>query len=175
MTCAKQETPQRLSAADLIVEELPDELMVYDPDRNKAFCLNQTAAFVWKHADGTKTVDEIAAVMTKELAKPVTAEMVQFALDVLAKDGLLEASETGPAIPAGVTRRELLQKFGVGAMALPAVSVLFVSPMKAHASSAAAGSDPVDPPSYPNPQGTDSSLPNQHHNGGFWQWLENLF
>lgn len=171
----KYGTPQRLNAANLIVEELPDELMVYDPGRNKAFCLNQTAAFVWKHADGTKSVDDIATLMTKELAKPVTAEMVQFALDVLAKDGLLEAPEATPATPVGVTRRELLQKFGVAAMALPAVTVLLVSPLKAHASSAATGSDPVDPPSYPDPSDTDGgSLPYKHH-GGFWQWLESLF
>lgn len=101
----KEDRPQRLNSAQLIVEEIHDETMVYDPARNKAFCLNQTAAFVWKHSDGKKTIAEIAEMMAKEISRPVNVEVVWYALDILAKDGLLAPSEKLPTIPAGVTRR----------------------------------------------------------------------
>ena len=34
---------------ELVVEELPDETLVYDLKRHKARCLNRTAALVWQH------------------------------------------------------------------------------------------------------------------------------
>jgi hypothetical protein len=155
-------TPQRLQTDGLILEEVRDELLVYDPQRNKAFCLNQTAARVWKHSDGKTPVSEIARRIEGELGKPVTEPMVWFALDVLAKDGLLAPSTFLP--PPGMSRRHLLQKMGMGAMALPAVTVLFVSPAKAHASSR-----------MPETDANANTPLKPQHSGGFWQWLEDLF
>lgn len=135
MISTNEDRPQRLESAQLIVEELHDETMIYDPARNKAFCLNQTAAYVWKHSDGKKTVAEIAEMMATEVSRPVSDQVVWYALDILAKDGLLAPSETLPTIPAGVTRRALMQKLGMGAVAaVPLVTVLMASPTKAHAS-----------------------------------------
>ena len=31
---------------DLVIQELPDELLIYDLSRNKALCLNQTAKLI---------------------------------------------------------------------------------------------------------------------------------
>ena len=42
----------------LLVEELPDEVLVYDLDREKAHCLNRTAALIWNHCDGRTTVED---------------------------------------------------------------------------------------------------------------------
>lgn len=135
MIYTKEDRPERLQSAKLIVEELLDELMVYDPARNKAFCLNQTAAYVWKHADGKTTVNGIAAMMAQELGKPVNEQVVWYALDLLAKDGLLAPVGVQPPVPAGVTRRALLQTLGMGAAAaVPLVTVLTIAPSKAHAS-----------------------------------------
>lgn len=167
MTCLNEETPRRLTIANLTIEELPDELMIYDPNRNKAFCLNQTAAFVWKHADGSRTVDEIADLMSKQMSKPVTREMIEFSLNILAKDGLLDAPAASMPIAPGLTRRSVLQKFGLGALALPAVTVLLVSPARAHASAATSTS--------PHPESNTPLTSTHHHHHGFWDWLENLF
>ncbi len=41
---------------ELIIQELPEELLVYDLARHKAHCLNKTSAFIWKHCDGETTV-----------------------------------------------------------------------------------------------------------------------
>jgi len=141
MIYTNESRPQRLESAHLVVEELQDELMVYDTARNKAFCLNQTAAYVWQHSDGKTPIAEIAERMAKDLSKPVNDQVVWYALDVLGKDGLLAQAENLPAVPAGVTRRALLQRLGVGAAAaVPLVTVLMVSPAKAHASSGGSGS-----------------------------------
>jgi hypothetical protein len=165
MIPTKKECPLRLQSQKLIVEELPDELMIVDPERNKAFCLNGTASFVWKQADGKTPVAEITKRLAQHLDKPADEVVVRFALDVLLKDGLLDSDPIEPPVASGVTRRHLLQKMGVGAMALPVVTVLMVSPARAHASSA------------PPPTATQNipQSASQQHPGGFWKWLEDLF
>ena len=168
MIQARESKPQRLQSKDLILEELRDELMIYDPQRNKAFCLNLTASFVWKHSDGKTTVAEIAKLMEQQLDKPATEQMVWFALDMLSKDGLLAASTIVPEAVADASRRKLLQKIGVGAIALPVVTVLLVSPAKAHASSTEPSMPTSNTPSLSGPAMSNS-------NGGFWKWLEDLF
>ncbi len=158
-----QEKPRRLESDKLILEQLPDELMIFDPDRNKAFCLNPTAAFVWRHCDGKTTVAQMTDLLREHWNKPADEEVIWFALDLLAQDGLLAPSTALPA-GAGVTRRELLQKMGTGAaMAVPLVTVLFVHPAEAHASS----TPPNTPPS--------SQLSGPKSHGGFWDWLEKFF
>lgn len=136
MVWPEEYRPLRLSSDNLIQEELPDELMIYDSERNKAFCLNQAAAFVWNHSDGTKTVMEIAQLMGQRLGKPMNEQVVRYALDILSKDGLLSPSTSLPASSSRVTRRELLRKLGAGAAtAVPLITVLLVSPTQSHASS----------------------------------------
>ena len=68
---------------DLVVQEMPDEILVYDLTRHKAHCLNQTAAFVWNHCDGLTTAAGIAGLMEKEWDKPVGEDVVWIALDQL--------------------------------------------------------------------------------------------
>jgi hypothetical protein len=50
----------RARADGLIVKELTDEVLVYDIQRDKAHCLNLTAAAVWKQCDGRATIPESA-------------------------------------------------------------------------------------------------------------------
>ena len=51
---------------ELIIREMPDEVLVYDMDRQKAHCLNHTSAFIWKHCDGKRTVKEMALLFERE-------------------------------------------------------------------------------------------------------------
>ncbi len=37
---------------DVVVQELPDEVLIYDLKSNKAMCLNEISAFVWHNCDG---------------------------------------------------------------------------------------------------------------------------
>jgi Coenzyme PQQ synthesis protein D (PqqD) len=135
--------PKGLNRDQLIVQELGAELMIYDQKRNQAFCLNQKAALVFQYCDGKTTVAGIAARLTQTLGEPVGEKVIQFALQGLSQDGLLEPSDIPPIVTAGMTRREVMQKIGVrAAVALPLVTALMIATPKAHAS----GKSSVPPP-----------------------------
>src|SRR5262249_39891450 len=36
----------------LLVHDLPDEVLVYDTERHEAYCLNRSAALIWRQYDG---------------------------------------------------------------------------------------------------------------------------
>jgi hypothetical protein len=135
------------------LDQLQHELMIYDPEQNKAFCLNHTAAFVWNRADGKTTVAEMAKSLGQHSDRPMheNEKLVGFALEVLAKNGLLVSSTVVPPATLGLTRPGMLRQLGVGAMAVPAVTALFVSPAKAHASSARSSIPSSDLPSTTAP------------------------
>lgn len=113
---------------NVVVQEMPEETLVYDLQANKAFCLNQTAALVWKNCTGTKTVAEIAEIVGKETKSSVSDEFVWLAIDQLNKDNLLEnKTETPTFMTTGVSRRDAMRRIGLAtAVALPLVAALSV-------------------------------------------------
>jgi hypothetical protein len=44
-----------------------DETLLYDPERETAFSLNNSATMVWKLCDGSRTVSDIADAIASEL------------------------------------------------------------------------------------------------------------
>ena len=117
----------------LVIEQMPDEVLVYDLDRHKAHCLNSTAAFVWQHCDGKSTVSNIARRMEKEFNAKVGDDLVLLALDQLGKDHLLEKRIALPAAMVNVSRRQVMRKIGLAtAVALPVV-ISIMSPTAANA------------------------------------------
>jgi hypothetical protein len=118
----------RARGAGLVVRDLADEVVVYDKERHQAHCLNRTAAFVFRHADGRRTASDIALL----LGPGADDELVCVALDQLAAAGLLE---TDPAPVASVpSRRKVMRHLGLGAAVLaPAIASLLV-PTPAEAS-----------------------------------------
>src|SRR5436853_424469 len=116
-TRANQILP-RARTKELIVREMPEEVLVYDTDREKAHCLNQTSAFVWKHCDGKTTVKEMAALFEKEFATLIDEDVVWLALNQLRRLRLLE--EGGGTIGMmKVSRRDLVRKYLPAALVLP--------------------------------------------------------
>jgi len=114
----------------LLVRELPDELLVYDNERHRAHCLNRTAAQVFRHADGSRTLPDLALLLAPR-ADPAEGEAaVQMALAELDEAGLLDGE------PTGLSRRELVRRVGIGAaILLPAVaSIVAPTPAEAAAS-----------------------------------------
>ena len=49
---------------DVVVEELDNELILFDSKGGHAFHLNPTALAVWKHCDGRSTTRQIAEAFT---------------------------------------------------------------------------------------------------------------
>lgn len=121
----------RVRQTGLIIEELPDEVLVYDLDRNKALCLNHTAATVWKHCDGKTTPNRMAHFVEKELDITVGDEVVSLALDRLAKSHLLTGNSR-MHLPK-VSRRQLVRGLGVAA-AVPIITMILVPTARAQGS-----------------------------------------
>jgi hypothetical protein len=130
----------------LIVQELPDEVLVYDAASDKAHCLNQTAALVWKHCDGQTDVAEIAKLVGEELHASVKNEFVWLALDQLEKEALLEKETEFSLQTMGISRREVIKRIGLASVvALPIVTSL-LNPMSAKAGTCAQPCTPVSIP-----------------------------
>jgi hypothetical protein len=105
----------------LIVKELPDELLIYDLKRDKAHCLNETAALVWKNCDGHQTVEQLRELMEDNAGSPVPEEMVWLALDQLETFSLLDEAALKPGQFAGMNRRDMVRRVGMAAIALPVI------------------------------------------------------
>jgi|SRR5215471_13177086 len=120
---------------EILVQTLPDELLVYDLKRHKAHCLNRTAAFIWQHCDGQRSVSEIAGLMEKEWNTPVNEDAVWYGLNRLSKANLLQESITLPQEKAGISRRSAVRRLGVGALLTLPVVMSIVSPTMAAAAS----------------------------------------
>jgi hypothetical protein len=137
---------------DLSIQQVGEEILIYDERRHQAFCLNRTSAAVWTHCDGTQTAAQIANALCTELAQPVTEEIVGFALAQLEEKGLVEPSNELPAEAklaalGHLSRRSMMAKAGAGAVVmLPAIAAI-LAPKPADASSAGgvvSSPDPLD-------------------------------
>jgi hypothetical protein len=110
---------------DLVVQELPDEVMVYDLKRHKAHCLNHTAAFIWQHCDGQTSTAELASLLQQEAGAPVDEEVVWYTLDKLKKAELLEGNLAVP-VKDSMSRRKMIRR--LGAMLVIPTVVSLVAP-----------------------------------------------
>lgn len=110
---------------DIVIQELLGEVLIYDLKIDKAFCLNETSARIWKLCDGTKSVSEIAKLMCDKTDSSITEDLVWLALDQLKKENLLSNSTEIHSKFKGVSRREVIKKIGLASMiALPVISSL---------------------------------------------------
>lgn len=118
----------------LVVKELPDETLIYDLETDEAHCLNQTATWVWKNCDGNHTVGELADELGAKNHTDVSEDVIWLAMDQLEKFNLLVARPVAPFQLGGMTRRELVRRIGIGAIALPLIVSIAAPPASAQAS-----------------------------------------
>jgi hypothetical protein len=98
---------------ELLVEELGDELLVYDQRNDQVHCLGPDSRRVWRACDGTTSVDQLDSALNLD------SGLVVRALDELEACGLLEADEADR-----VTRREAgkrLAEIGAAAAVAPLI------------------------------------------------------
>ena len=129
----------------LIVKEVDGETLVYDLTTDKAHCLNETAARVWKNCDGSNSVSEISKALSVELNTNVKDEVVWLALDQLEKFKLLEEAPAKPASLAGMTRRQMVARLGIAAVALPSIMSIVSPTAQAQGSVFAPGTCCINP------------------------------
>lgn len=117
----------------LVIQELPDEVLVYDLDRDRAHCLNRTAAFVWQRCNGRNTTAQIARTLGRQFDCAVDEKIVWLALDQLGKNHLLDRQPSPPPALMGMNRRAMVRALGLAAIvAIPAVTSI-VAPTPAQA------------------------------------------
>lgn len=134
----KNQVVPKARKENLVVQELDSEVLIYDLNTNKAFCLNETSTLIWQACNEGKTVAEISKSISKKLNSPVNEDLVWLALDQLKKENLIENKEEIVVDFGGMSRREVIRKVGLATVvALPLVSSL-VAPLAIHAVSAAA-------------------------------------
>ncbi len=64
----------------LLIHEVDGELVIYDRDSKEAHRLSPSAALVWKHMDGTKSVSDLAELVSRELDVTEGEDMVLSAI-----------------------------------------------------------------------------------------------
>lgn len=108
---------------DIVVQELGNELLVYDLKNNRAVSLNETSALVWQLSTGDKTFAEISKIVGEKTKTPKSEELVWLALGLLKRENLLADETKIPNYFQGATRREIIKKIGlVSATMLPVIS-----------------------------------------------------
>lgn len=128
---------------EVVVEELPDETLVYDLKRHRAHCLNPTSALVWQNCDGRTTMAEAAGILEDKLGVPRGDEMVRLALYQLQKAKLLEEGVNFQREPARFARREVVRKLvmvGGASILLPLITSI-KAPLAAQAGSTTTATD----------------------------------
>jgi hypothetical protein len=116
---------------NLVVQELPAELLVYDLQRNQAICLNQTARLILEQCDGKTTVEEAIRKINRHTNANLSEEIFWVGLGQLKKNRLLDESYF--EIPK-VSRRDLMRSGISLTLALPLVTSL-IAPSAVNAQS----------------------------------------
>lgn len=112
---------------ELFVEQMDEELLVYDARHFRAHRLNPTAAWMWRHCDGQRTVAEATQLLSDELRQPVDEELVWLSLESLDKAHLLSTPLRRPSGATDDSRRAMFQKLAVAGglmLLLPAITPL---------------------------------------------------
>jgi hypothetical protein len=108
----------------IITKDVDGEVLVYDLVRDKAHCLNETAAAVWKLCDGRMSVSEISLSVSKSLGISVGEVVVQLALKQLSGNHLLAEGYEVASLPVNSSRRALVRRLGIGVALLPLITSL---------------------------------------------------
>jgi hypothetical protein len=126
----------------LVVQELSGEVLVYDRERNKAHCLNSTAARVWGYCDGKTSVAQIARAIEREINAPVDEDVIWLGVEQLSKTHLLQEGAKLPEHKSGLSRREVMRRIGLAAaVALPVVTSI-IAPTAAQAANCIVSGQP---------------------------------
>jgi hypothetical protein len=120
---------------DIVIQELEDEILIYDLLANKAFCLNETSALVYRLCDGNRSVSDISQILSRRIRQPVSEDFVWLALYGLQRENLLAGNFIMQTEFKGLSRRELVRRVGLAStFALPIILSL-IAPTAAQAQS----------------------------------------
>ncbi len=108
--------------SDVVMKEMPNEVLLYDLARHKAHCLNHTAALIWKYCDGATSVAIITQRLAQSLHRSIKEEVVWLALEQLSHADLLETKLRMPAALRVQPRRRMLRQLAALSVLVPTVT-----------------------------------------------------
>ena len=112
---------------NMVVQDLGDELLIYNVTTHQAYTLNETSKIVFNSCDGPSNFDDL------KRAFKFTDDLIHLTLDKLAANDLLEDYHDSHF--AGLPRREVIKRIGFASViALPVIFNLAV-PTAAYAAS----------------------------------------
>jgi hypothetical protein len=112
---------------DLVIEEVEDEVLVYDAKNHQAHCLTSAGAKVWRACDGTKDVPALAESLALSVDDVTRALEMLDGVELLENQGL-QIVTNGNGNGNGLTRRELGRRSAkVGAAAAAAPMLLSIA------------------------------------------------
>lgn len=120
---------------EIVVQEMDSETLVYDLKTNKALCLNQVSAIIWKNCNGTNSISDIIDNASIEMKTIISEELVEFAIDQLRKENLLENADEIELNISNLSRREAIRKIGLSSAILLPMITFVIAPAASQAQS----------------------------------------
>jgi hypothetical protein len=115
----------------VVSEDVGDEAVIYDLDTDEAHLLSPNVARIWRAADGYRTVAQLREVVIADDVEQATF-VVWGALEQLQSKRLLDGTVLLPAGATGISRRTMLKRIGLAAVAIPVITSI-VAPTPAAA------------------------------------------
>lgn len=112
----------------LVLRTVGPDLVIYDKTADKSHTLNETAAVIFRHCDGTRSVEDLAKLLP-EGGEPAERESLVWSAIAQFNRGELLVEKI--AVPGEMNRRESFAKLAA-AVALPVV-LSMMAPNKAQA------------------------------------------
>ncbi len=106
----------------IITKQVDGELLIYDRERDKAHCLNPTAAFVWENCDGRRSISALADLLGRELNAAIDEAVIHLALKQLNRDHLLGNGQEEIPLLIDLSRRAVVRRLGIAAVLLPLIT-----------------------------------------------------
>lgn len=125
--------------AEIVVQALGKEVLIYNLATHKAYNLNETLSTVYQACDGQTTIDEL------KIKASLNDDIIFLALSELKMESLLEQGTVYDSPFDGISRREVIKRVGLASLiTLPIISSLVV-PTAAMAQSGGQGGACINP------------------------------
>lgn len=111
--------------SNIVLQDLGDELLIYDLKYDRALCLNKIAREVWQACSGSNTTEEIAQVVSKKGRIVVNEALVKLTIKQIKEERLLENEIEFENEFDTLSRREVVKRIGLASLtALPVISAI---------------------------------------------------
>src|SRR5271157_5889818 len=102
------------------------ELLIYDVSSDRAHCLNESAAAIWRHCDGTRSVYKLANHLFPKLQASDATQIVRVGLERLRRRRLIESAPI-ESQQVDLSKRQMLKKVAILAAAAGVAAPLISS------------------------------------------------